>query len=298
MTTTLTAPTSRAPRDSRATPDCRRQPTAGLALGGYITAAGDAREIVLRPVARGALVIDRDAATLGDARLVAHLEPDEPATNAQLVCRLYLADGCRRCRAVTDQDTQPLESQTAPADGQTPVLVDRAGCRYRLHPVRDERRDQIELRWVQDAAVPGRVAVDPEIVTLRDVVGALEDYEPARELTRAAITAPTGASTCVLAGELRRLDASRIVLNRGLRDAVKHAVAEQHASLSAIATRCGRVKRDAHGTVSGETSWLCRRVGLLPEGGKTQPTPWISSDVLALIARRGLGISPVDVELG
>ena len=271
---------------------------AGLTLERYLTAAGEPREVVVRPVARGVLVIDRDATTFGDARLVAHLEPDEPATNAALVCRLYLADGCRRCRAVTDEDTQPPGPQTAATNGEARALVDRARRHYRLREVRDAQGDQAELRWVRHLGVRDRGQVDPVVVTLRDVVGALEDYEPARQMTRAALTAPTGVSTYVLAGELGRVDASRIVLNRGLREAVQRAVAEHHTSLSAIASRCGRVKRDAQGTVSGETSWLCRRVGLLPEGGKTQPTPWISSDVLALIARHGLGISPVDVELG
>ena len=56
------------------------------------------------------------------------------------------------------------------------------------------------------------------------------------------------------------------------------------------------MKRDACGNESGETSWLARRLGLLPEGGKERPTPWIHSDVLALIARRGLGLSPREVE--
>jgi len=61
--------------------------------------------------------------------------------------------------------------------------------------------------------------------------------------------------------------------------------------------RCGRVKRDRRGNVSGETSWLARRLGLLPEGGERVPTPWIHSEVLALIARRGLGLCPREVEL-
>ncbi len=56
--------------------------------------------------------------------------------------------------------------------------------------------------------------------------------------------------------------------------------------------RCGRVKRDAAGNESGETSWLARRLGLLPEGGRKRATPWIHSDVLALIARDGLGVEP------
>ena len=35
--------------------------------------------------------------------------------------------------------------------------------------------------------------------------------------------------------------------------------------------RCGRVKRDARGNVSGETSWLARRIGQMPEGGEQKP---------------------------
>jgi hypothetical protein len=36
---------------------------------------------------------------------------------------------------------------------------------------------------------------------------------------------------------------------------------------------------------------------MLPEGGRRTPTPWVSSDVLALIAREGLGLAPREVEL-
>ncbi len=91
---------------------------------------------------------------------------------------------------------------------------------------------------------------------------------------------------------------SPIVLNRKLRQAVLVAIERQGLSMSEIALRCGRVKRDSKGNMSGETSWLARRVGILPESGTTRPTPWVHSDVLALIARNGLGISPREVELG
>ena len=101
-----------------------------------------------------------------------------------------------------------------------------------------------------------------------------------------------------LRAELNRVDASPIVLNRGLRDAVLAAVKERGLTMERIAIRCGRVKRDARGAESGETSWLARRIGMLPEAGKTAPTPWVSSDVLALIALNGLGVSPREVELG
>ena len=88
------------------------------------------------------------------------------------------------------------------------------------------------------------------------------------------------------------------MLDRGLRESVLDAVERQGLSMSEIAIRCGRVKLDRNGNESGETSWLARRLGLLPEGGRDAPTPWVHSDVLALIARCGLGISPREVELG
>ena len=49
--------------------------------------------------------------------------------------------------------------------------------------------------------------------------------------------------------------------------------------------------------MSGETSWLGRRIGVLAEAGASAPTPWVSSEVLALIARRGLNVAPCEVEL-
>ena len=90
---------------------------------------------------------------------------------------------------------------------------------------------------------------------------------------------------------------SPIILNRRLREAVIAASERDGLSMSEIATRCGRIKYDRAGNASGETSWLARRLGILPEGGQQAPTPWIHSDVLALIARRGLGVSPREVEL-
>ena len=51
--------------------------------------------------------------------------------------------------------------------------------------------------------------------------------------------------------------------------------------MSEIATRCGRVKRDSRGNESGETSWLARRLGILPREVRTRrrhgftPTFWL-----------------------
>ena len=87
----------------------------------------------------------------------------------------------------------------------------------------------------------------------------MDDYEPVRTLTVGAVARhrdDTTVSVVVLRSELQRIDASRIILNRGLRRAVLHAMRTQGLSLSEIAFRCGRVKRDGKGNCSGETSWL------------------------------------------
>jgi len=121
-----------------------------------------------------------------------------------------------------------------------------------------------------------------------------------RAMTRRALALhrnDAGMSVAVLRAELQRVLISPIVLNRGLRETALEIIDRQQLSLSEIAIRCGRVKRDLRGNESGETSWLARRLGMLPEGGRDTPTPWIHSDVLALIARRGLGVSPREVEL-
>jgi hypothetical protein len=82
-----------------------------------------------------------------------------------------------------------------------------------------------------------------------------------------------------------------------LREAVTERVTRSELTMSEIAMRCGRVKRDQRGNVAGETSWLGRRIGLVPESGESAPRPWVHSDVLALIARDGLGTDPHEVEV-
>jgi hypothetical protein len=258
------------------------------------------REIVLLEANRGSrLVVDRLLADCADARLLAHLAPDEPDDNALLVCREYLAGGCVRCRSLRTADLLALPEGGSTASELRPALdaarlVDRAGLRYRL-----ERTGQPpELRWQREAGAGGSSACT---VSARSVVAALEDYEPVRTLTRAAVSALRNdrqISIATLALELRRLEASPIVLNRRLREAVLAAVRERGVSLSAIAIACGRMKRDPRGNGSGETSWLARRVGLLPDGAAGARNPWVHSDTLALIARDGLGIAPREVELG
>lgn len=136
---------------------------------------------------------------------------------------------------------------------------------------------------------------------MREAIASLESYEPVRTLTLRALAlhrADPAVSTTILRLERDRIDASPILLNRGLRRAVLASTMGQGLSMSEIAIRCGRIRHDSRGNSSGETSWLARRLGIAPESGRSTPTPWIHSDVLALIARHGLGISPREVELG
>ena len=132
------------------------------------------------------------------------------------------------------------------------------------------------------------------------VIGAVESYEPMRTITEQAIALHEedhSVSVTRLRSELERLDASPVVLNRRLREAVLDAVDRDGTSMSEIALRCGVVKRDHRGKLSGETSWLARRIGIMPEGGEKAITPWIHSEVLGSIARKGLRVSPREVEL-
>jgi hypothetical protein len=276
-------------------------------LGRYTDRNGCPREIVAQRGSAGSvLVVDREVAHGGDQRLVAHLAADEPAANAALECERYLEDTryCR-CRPLTAEDlrTTPFAEDchaepprsSATADGR---LLDEHGRDYRLKAL-STGMSIPELRWCRRS--PSQRKRGPEPVSVRAVIADLEAYEPARTLTLAALARhhpDAEVSTTVLRAELQRVQASPIVLNRGLRETVLAAIQRDELSLSEIAIRCGRVKRDFRGNESGETSWLARRIGILPEGGRNAPTPWIHSDVLALIARRGLAVSPREVELG
>lgn len=278
-------------------------------LGRYTDAAGRAREVIAGRRGDGCvLVVDRDAITLGDRRLVAHLAVDEPVENAALVCAHYLQDAHRgRCRRVTAEDLtgKPLpeddeEFRRCTREIDLEARRGRAGedAVYRLELTCTDIAAR-ELRWCRHPCQTGPTA--PRPVCLRETVGSLESYEPVCGLTGAALAKyrdDANVSTAVLRSELERLRESPIVLNRRLRQTVLVTIERDGLSLSEIAIRCGRIKRDSKGNTSGETSWLARRVGISPESGCSRPTPWIHSDVLALIARNGLGISPREVELG
>jgi hypothetical protein len=310
--------TSRTPFTAsvRALTRATRLTTPGV-LASYTNCAGRRREVLALPGHGGSvLVLDRDAATWGDRHLVAHLAADEPLENAQFVCRDYIRDPRPdRCRALAPEDllTAPFtavdeqedrrECDLLPAPG-TVALSDRRGARHRLALVAAGMGIP-ELRWcccrAEGCGCRAEGCGEPQPESVRDAIACMDGYEPVRELTVRALERhreDTTVSVAVLRSELQRIDASRIVLNRGLRRAVLHAMRTQGLSLSEIAFRCGRVKRDGKGNCSGETSWLSRRVGIAPEsGGDGQPTPWIHSEVLALIAREGLGIAPREVEL-
>ena len=281
-------------------------------LAGYVDWRGSRRELVASPGSGGSvLVLDRDARTRGDRRLVAHIAPDEPVGNAELASRCYLEQARRgrcRCRALTDEDLllvpfcddgiDPCAAVDAPA-GRSPsdaTPSDEHGRRYRIAALHTGMSIP-ELRWCGgETSARG----EPQPLSVREAIAALESYEPVRAQMVGAIRrhrCDESISVAMLRAELARVHESPIVLNRALREAVLAATERDALSMSEIAMRCGRVKRDAAGNESGETSWLARRVGLLPEGGRDVPTRWIHTDVLALIARDGLGVSPREVEV-
>ena len=156
-------------------------------LGTYRDLEGRTRAVIVRPGAGGSvLVIDQDAETLTDRRLVAHLAADEPAINAQMVAELYLADPAGRwARALQGRDWVTLpggrELPQDPEPASTGELEDAGGRRYRLAAVEDHRHGR-QVRWMRRG---GRRRAEP--VALRTVIGALEAIEPARALTRAAL---------------------------------------------------------------------------------------------------------------
>jgi hypothetical protein len=301
MSTTTTSPPHGAqPAPLRVGPSARRT----RSLDSYVALDSEqAREVVSLPRPDGStLIVDYQLGTLSDGLLIAHLSPDEPPENARIVSDLYLADDTKgRCRAVTPEDfdltrhaTPPSPSPTASDVAPATPLRDSDGRIYRICALRSSTKAP-ELRWTRS---PHSGNTDFDVVTFRDVVGGLQAYEPARALTTQALThGGKNLSTRRLREEYERLAGSAIVLNRGLREAVQGELRRGQLSMSEIALRCGRVKRDGRGNISGETSWLARRIGQMPEGGDDHLCPWVHTDVLALIARDGLGVSPHEVEL-
>ncbi len=287
-----------APRTRAARVRPRRSSAHGRTVLARFRAGDGEREVVALERHDGSvLVLDTRASDLDGARVVGRIAPDEPVGNAALLATMYAADERRgRPRPLAPEDlcagVRPAACEPAGTVQRAEALLDRDGNSYSIRPV--ARGGCIELRWT---ATPPGEAERPEPVSLRAIIGALERYEPALSMTELALARPAAQMSLQrLHGELARLRRSPIVLNRALREAVARRLGEG-SSLSEIALRCGRVKVDARGNRSGETSWLARRIGRLPESCQPRPTPWIHSDTLALIAREGLCMSPHEVEL-
>ena len=126
-------------------------------LGGYRDLTGRERALIARPGAGGsALVIDQDAGTLADRRLVAHLAADEPAANARIAADLYLGepDG-RFARPLEDRDWLSLPDGRDPPEEPEPPLAWGAARRTRapLPPGRrDDHRYGRQTRWLRRGA--------------------------------------------------------------------------------------------------------------------------------------------------
>ncbi len=301
MSTTTAAPPQQTLPTPLAAPD--RERTRRLGRYRALDTAQQREVLRIQQPDGSALVVDYQLGTLSDGRMVAQLAAKEPAENARVVCDLYLADPTRgHCRAVTPQDFQvtPAHTDQVPSTsvGETlpsARLRDAEGYLYTLREIPTDPSKAPELRWTRSQH-PGCEPFDA--VTLRDVIGGLQAYEPARTLTRDALGhCPVGVCVRRLRYEAQRLDDSAIVLNRGLREAIQRELRLGTVTMSDIAARCGRFRDRPPGSCAGDTTWLARRVGEVPEGGQQRPCPWIRSELLALIARDGLGVSPREVEL-
>ncbi|MCW3033348.1 MAG: hypothetical protein JWM60_1693 [Solirubrobacterales bacterium] len=262
------------------------------------TRGGSPRQVITVAIAGRTLVIDRSPAR-GDARVLARLEPEEPQENARLIARMYIADTTssppRRVTAADLKSPERAPVDPAPVRWETPLI---AGIGATFQIQRAATGGIAVVRWTKTR---GRGESPAAAVPLRQVVAQLEDYQPAIAMTRAAIDAndqDPQVSVVKLKAELQRLTESRIVLNRRLREHVQRAVEHDQTTMSAIAVRCGRFRTSDRGGRTGETSWLARRIGVLAEAGAARPTPWVHTDVLAVIARDGLGINPCEAELG
>src|ERR1019366_3818883 len=113
-------------------------------------------------------------------------------------------------RRVTEQDLNPAhDSDSSTPNGSIPwqrtALRDADGHIYRIRELA-VGASASELRWTRSCHPGTEHPFDA--VRLRDVVGSLQDYEPARTLTAQALIVRgerCDASVCRLAGELQRL---------------------------------------------------------------------------------------------
>ena len=143
------------------------------------------RELVVVPLSSGALLIDQAAGHHGDRRLVGRIDADEPAENTRILARLYLQDPSRgRCRRLLPGDLDP-NPDDVPAEGPNTVrwdapLVAGIGATFRIQ-VLDTDSGEV-LRWTRTVVGQAEQSV---AVSLRHVVGQLQDYQPAMAMTAA-----------------------------------------------------------------------------------------------------------------
>ena len=253
-------------------------------LGSYHDWRGHPREIVaLSGAGESVLVLDRDAITLGDRRLLAHLAADEPPENAAVVSRCFLSQARRArctCRLLSDSDLRaiPFADELEPTDARPGrsierTLRDSVGRSYRIEHVASTMSIP-ELRWCRYCPDEADHAREP--LSVRETIACLERYGPVLALTRQALTSNLRSgevSIVVLRAELVRMQESPIVLNRALRAAVVKAVERGGQSMSEIAIRCGRIKRDSAGNASGETSLAGSTAWLAARGRPSQADP-------------------------
>src|SRR4029077_16398618 len=158
------------------------------------------REVVALDGAAGCvLVVDRSALTRDDARLVAHLSPDEPRENAAIASALFVQrarDELVRCRpvvagdfsATTSPEGSDAEARLAPPPLSSPIR-DQAGRCYRLEAIAGAMSIP-ELRWRCHAREGLGLSAEAQTVSVREAVAELQAYEPIRSLNRLRARAP------------------------------------------------------------------------------------------------------------
>src|SRR5580704_2424072 len=145
------------PHDDQATPLGAGSYGRGTqSLGSYVAADTElTRKLVsLKRPDRSTLVVDYLHGTLSDGCLIAHLAPDEPPENVQIVCDLYLADDTKgRCRAVTAEDFDLTRHVAAPppaddAPAADDAVTDAEGHVYSIREL-PTLETMSELRWTR-----------------------------------------------------------------------------------------------------------------------------------------------------
>jgi hypothetical protein len=172
-----------------ATPEQDSREQAPSCLGQYVSEqTGLAREIITLSRPDGStFVVDCLAHTAKDGRVVAHLMASEPPENASIIVGMYLADDRKgHCSLLSTEDLARIRNASSRAGSATTVLkrsplLDGDGYCYRILEL-SSAGSVPELRWARLRLHGDEDPPDP--LTLRDLVGRLQDYEPAREADR------------------------------------------------------------------------------------------------------------------